>query len=190
MVAGSERRPNEHRAESGNGHPARVHQLSMQSHSNWDLTGAVLFAHAARCCSPHCSAQLSASAFVSCSHCDNVFSLENGSFVQLLFLHLLVFMMLSAHLNMFPCLRVHQFAKLINNLFVAVKCVMSNCKHCLLPSKEPFPLSLSPSQTNLKESIDMPLILPHSSCRTAPAAVYCFCCGFLTLNRFDKGYCR
>ena len=65
VVEGSERRPNEHRAvESGNGHPARVHQHSALAFQ-LGSAGWLFCLLTLRDVVLHCFAQLSVSAFVS-----------------------------------------------------------------------------------------------------------------------------
>lgn len=106
-------RPNEQYREWS---PSTSAPPTMQSHSNWNLLLLLL-----------CLLKLQDSlSSIVCfcfvfmlTYCDNVFSLETP--LSASFLEDALF---TAHLNMFLRLRAHQFAKLINNLFVAVKCVM------------------------------------------------------------------
>lgn len=161
---------------------------TVHSHSNWNLLNGCYVC--SRC------EMLFSTALLNClsQPLSLLFALWQCLFIRKRFfrsvslslsLHLFFFMMLAAHLNMFPCLRAHQFAKLINNLFVAVKCVMSNCKHCLLPLPRSRFLSL-PDQServNWYATYFASPFLQRTASTAAPATAVAFFLHWIVLIR-------
>lgn len=153
----------------------------MQWHSNWNLLLLLLCLLKLR----DALSQLSVFALSSVRSLRQCLFIRNCSF-SASFLQDALF---SAHLNMFLALKAHQFAKLINNLFVAVKCVMRLEAALLATSFSIFSKQFSGRYNGQSKGVDWYATYFASLIRSASTVLLLLWLS-LTLKCLDKGYCR